>query len=420
MATRQQTLVMIMLVALAFATSTMTALRAPGIPVGLAELILIGCMIVHIPLGNGVHGGNLPNRFVPFLFAMLVAMLPGYFVTLTTEGQVPSALYNLIASVWVVLLFAYLHFGFDHGRGEIDMLARLFLLFSSVYFGAVLLLSVFDPAMVYLQDDIETLRLDGPGDEEGEGPVFRLVGFSTNPNQLALHSLVCAFFALELWKRNGFFLSVVCLGLAIAAGLMAQSDAFLFSAIALIGIWVTMGIVFNRSVVLGLVIIVPAVTAIALSIGPIVRDIQEVANARDQGDTRFTLWENGIAAGLERPFFGLGPGAWSGFEGPRGLEEAHNSAIDYFSNAGLLGITVLAIGVVVLLWRAFAAKEAAMLAGVVAILMFAAFHNVLRQPIMWLGLYYIAQRVWPGARTSAVRRRGRRRARRTAGPGLPI
>ena len=67
MSSTRQSLLMIFLVALAFALSSFTRFRFPGLPVGMAEVILIGCIIVHIPMGLGIHGGNQPNRFMPFL-----------------------------------------------------------------------------------------------------------------------------------------------------------------------------------------------------------------------------------------------------------------------------------------------------------------------------------------------------------------
>ena len=368
MATRQQTLAMIMMISLAFTLSTMSALRFGNLPLGFAEIILILCLVVHLPLGHGVHGGNSPNRFVPVLVLLLLAMLPGYFVTLIQDGVVPYVLYNLIATVWVVVLFAYLHFGFDHGRGEIDQLARFFLFFSSLYFVIVLVLAWFDPPTVYGTDSLGLVT--GDALNEDGSLTFRLIGLSTNPNQLALHALIASFFALVLWRRNGTLVSFVCLALAAAVGVLSKSDAFLFAEVALVGIWVVAGIVFGRSVVLGLVVLVPVVIAAVILFRPVLHIVQDIASTGGQNDIRFALWENGILAGLERPFIGLGPGSWSGLDGPRQLEEAHNSAVDYFSNAGLIGLSVMLIGAGALLLRALVTRQAAMLAGATAIILF--------------------------------------------------
>lgn len=86
MATRQQTLGMMTLVALALAVSSFTAFRLPGLPLGLSEFLLVAAIIVHIPLGFGIYSGNSPNRFVPFLAVLFAATLPGYITTLTVDG----------------------------------------------------------------------------------------------------------------------------------------------------------------------------------------------------------------------------------------------------------------------------------------------------------------------------------------------
>ena len=166
-------------------------------------------------------------------------------------------------------------------------------------------------------------------------------------------------------------------------------------------------------------ILVPALVIGLVLIDPIVGEIQEIANTRDQNKVRLELWANGIEAGLQRPVFGLGPGAWSGFDGPRGLEEAHNSPIDYFTNAGLIGAALLLYGMCALFFRTLLSKQAVLLAGITAVTIFALFHNVLRQPIMWLVMYYVAQRVWQAAPSMADGRgrQSRRRSRRVRSRG---
>ena len=283
---------------------------------------------------------------------MLVATLPGYFATVTSEGNVQGSLYNLVAFTWVVVLFAYLHFGFDHKQVDLDKLVAAFMMFSSVYFALVIVLHFFDPNLVYLADNFGTAAesVERRQDLNLEY-VLRLSGFASNPNQLSLHCLVVAFFSLQFYKRNGFAITAFCFTLAVVVGVMTKSDAFLFALIALVGISAFMGIVFNKSVMLGLVLIVPSLAFFAVGFKPIVNEVQEVASSGGQDDVRFTLWINGIDAALEKPLIGLGPGAWSGYDGPKGMEEAHNSAIDYFTNAGLIGMTVLIVGMIAICFQ---------------------------------------------------------------------
>lgn len=432
MATRQQTLGMTAVIAMAFAISTFTAFRFESVPLGLSELIIVACLIAHLPLGFGVHGGNTPNRLVPFVTVLVFATLPGYVVTLSVDGSYAMAHHGLMSSVYILVLFTWLHFGFDHKVFSLDRLGQMFVVFSSVYFGVVIALAWLDPAAVYAQDQIEDLILRANQGEEDIELAIRLVGFSTNPNQLGLHALVVAFFALRLRRALGNVGFLVCFGAAVGAGLMSKSDAFLFAIIALLGSAIFMGVVFRGSVIGGIALVLPAVVIGILVLDPVVEQIQEIVSTKDQNLTRFTLWENGIEAGLDRPLLGLGPGAWSGYEGPKELEEAHNTAIDHFAIGGLLGLFVLLIGTAAMVLRTLLARDAVLLGGVLALIVFATFHYVLRQPVIWLLIYYVVQQAWPaGVRSRRRPARGKRvyrapgdprrgRRRRDTGAGLPV
>ncbi len=419
MANRRHSLTMFFVIAFALAISTMTQLRLPGVPFGLSEILLILCMVLHIPLGHGIHGGNQPNRFVPVIFLMLVATLPGYIITLTSQGTVFFALYNLVASVYIVLLFTYLHYGFDHKQLDLDPLARMFLMFSTLYFVVVLLLVYLEPTVVYIQDEIEEIAIGTSSSlaEQEEG-IYRLYGFSANPNQLALHALLCTFFALRLWKHNGAFVSSFCFIVSVFVGVLTHGDAYLFGTIVMLFVTITMGILYGKSFVLGLVVLVPAFAAAVILAGPVIEQIRDAAGYGGQDEARFLLWRNGIEAGSQSPIFGHGPGAWSGFEGPMELEESHNSAIDYFTNAGVIGLMIFVVALVGLTVRTFLSKQSTLLGGLAAIIVFATFHNVLRQPIMWFGLYYIAQKAWSNKSNLPGRRRSK--SRRNSSRGLPV
>lgn len=410
---KQKTILVMLALALAFTFSTMTGLRFAGLPFGPSELLVLVCLLLHLPLGFGIHGGNAPAPFMPFLALIFFAALPGFVITLNTEGLIDHALYSLLASIWLLVLFAYLHFGFDYGRVDITQLVHVFLLFSSVYFAIVIVLSVVDPSFVYLGDDIAERITSARTAQDQEGAaIFRLVGFSTNPNQIAFHALVASVLCIQLWKRNGTMQSLVMLSLAFAVGYLGKSDAFLFAEVALISVAVVAGIVFGRSVILALVVIVPALAIAAVLLPTVVNLLQEIASNNDQDATRYALWKHGITAALERPLTGLGPGAWSGLEGPRGVEEAHNTVVDYISNAGVIGGTIMVLGILMFSVRSVIRLEAAVAAGVVALLVFCMFHNMVRHPLLWLSFYVMAHTLWPAANSQAARATRSRRARR--------
>ena len=145
---------------------------------------------------------------------------------------------------------------------------------------------------------------------------------------------------------------------------------------------------------------------------------EAVAGEREQGSVRITLWKNGFFAGLSSPLFGLGPGAFSGLSGPFGRFEAHNSMIDWFASAGLVGIVSFGW----LIYRCWPNSRlvlssnsanapllsSALIAG---LLVFSAFHFTFRQPLYW---FYIVVSGW--MMTSCSPRRIRPRSPRTQKP----
>ena len=403
MASRQQAILMMTAVAFGLALLSATQLCVLGVSVSLSELILVFGMIVHLLMG-AEQGSNTPARFVPVMVLFVLGTVPGFAVTLATLGRVPFAVYGLLANGWIALLLAYLHCGFDYGRQPLDRLAMMFVSISTVYFCLVLALACFNSAALYLQDQVAELGLDelvGPDDFE---PVHLFVGFSSDPNQLAFYSLVCAFFALQLRERMGTVAALVCFAVAAAAGLLAKSDSYVFAMIALLGVAVTMAIFYRRANVLGLLIIVPAATFGLVEAGRIVAEIQEIVSAGDPNLTRVALWTNGNAAGLDRPLIDQGPGAWAGFEGPYETFGSHNSAIEYLTYAGLLGAARL-FACAATLWRKALWSVRTMLpAGTVALTIL---HDMLRHPAIRLAAYCIIAQLW--STLPAYQRRGRRR-----------
>ena len=408
MATRQQSLFVLMVVAVAFATSSLTQLRFGALPLGVPELVLLGCMIAHLPLGGGLHVGTTSIRFLAGLFLLYAAMMPGFFLTLITHGLLDDVMHNLVAMTWVLLVFAYLQFGFDFRRGELEWLCGLVLAFSCVYFAFCLALAYLAPETVFTVDELAELNLQEVRDEDMLA-TQRLVGFSKNPNQLGLHAIVALFFCLRMWRTAGTIKSTLALGVILATGFLTGSDSFLLGAALMIGMAVVFGLLFSGSVYTVLMLLVPVLVAAAVLYPSIVARVNTVISAGDQDLSRFALIENGWLAMLERPLVGWGPGNWSGLSGPLEFIEAHNSLIDYLTMSGLLGGFVVTFCLGALLLGALRARQATLVAGICGVVFFALFHNALRQPLMWLALFYAAHHVWPLKAAVPERRRRRRR-----------
>lgn len=416
MASRQQTLFLLMIVALAFATTTLTELRFGELPIGVPEFILLGCMLVHLPLGGGVHVEPGANRFIVGLFLFFAATMPGFFSTLVSQGLLPDVMHNLLALAWMLVLFAYLQFGFDYRRGELDWLCRMVLLFSCLYFVICLALVGVSPDMVFTREDV--VDLTEIRDEEMLA-IERLTGFADNPNQLGLHAIVALFFCLRFWRTNGMLLSTIAFALIMATGVLTGSDSFIFGAGLMVGVAVVLGLLLSGSIYAVLLILVPAAVGAFLLYRPLLVRVRDLTSANDQDQTRYLLWENGWLATLERPLIGWGPGNWSGKTGPLEFFEAHNSVIDYVSNSGLLGGVVLVGGLAALFFGALRSRQATLFAGLCGIVFFALFHHTFRQPLMWLVMFYVTHHVWTErGEPGGGRRRRRRRGPRDAAPAL--
>lgn len=414
MATRQQTLFTLMLVALAMATSTFTVLRFGELAIGVPELILLGCIIAHVPLGGNLHAGGNSRRFMIGLALLYVAMLPGFFMTLVSQGLLEDVMHNLLALTWIVVLFAYLQFGFEYGRDELEWLCGLVLAFSGLYFAICLGLAAFVPETVYMTEEFVELDVGGAANAADLVPRQRLHGFAANPNQFGLHAIVALFFCLCFWSRVGSVKSIVLMGVILAAGFLTGSDAFILGAVLMIGATVVLGLLLSGNIYKLLILFVPLIIGSIVVYRPVMRQVRELAQANDQDQTRFILWENGWRAVLESPVFGWGPGSWSGHNGPLELFESHNSVIDYLANSGLVGGFLMAACLLGFGFAVLRSGRATFMAGMAGILFFAMFHNTLRQPLMWLAFFYIAHHVWEDRPAPAARSSRRRRQRRSS------
>ena len=106
----------------------------------------------------------------------------------------------------------------------------------------------------------------------------------------------------------------------------------------------------------------------------------------DQGSVRLALWSNAIEAFLMSPMFGLGPGHFSGLDGPFRGVEAHNLYIDWAASYGLVGVVALVCLFIIGFIRALKANNIAFAGALVVLIIISMFHFYARQPIFWIFL----------------------------------
>jgi len=203
---------------------------------------------------------------------------------------------------------------------------------------------------------IYTQQLSTFGPINGWYGDVRFVGWTNNPNQLALYTTVFLLITLYYFihsqkiSRKVVYL-LILLGLGWI-GIKTESDAlqlswFIGLCLLLILLWIKVVSapikVFWKGLWFKILIPLAAVHTVITFRSPISDKITEtllkIYEEGDQGATRFNLWLKGIKALESSPMFGLGPGRHSG-ETLFRKEEAHNMYIDITTNVGILGISI--------------------------------------------------------------------------------
>jgi O-antigen ligase len=375
--------------------TTATQLRFPGIPIGIGEIILfIWIIFVLVKL--------LTNKCL--LITPIVKLIYSFwgvgFISLTLGLSIADSL-NLKSSAWHHDYFA---FGFSF---------IFSLCLANSYFFYLEIKKMIDYVISFSLLALLTLFLFPsfiPFLTSWYGGV-RFLGWSQNPNQLALFLTVIPFFTFYLFRSSSQFFSkskfIFLIVICFILGTATQSDALFFGWI--IGftliiflelyLLIDKNLVLKKNIKLEMQGLIRAIMGISTAIIILIlaefsyqQLYSNTANVYDQGNqgsVRVTLWKNGITAISSSPLFGLGPGAHSGETRPFLDEEAHNTFIDWGSSSGIVGIIAYISLLGWIGWQAWKKQSFIMFAAVICLTIFSCFHYVLRQPIFWFYLLSI-------------------------------
>jgi O-antigen ligase len=246
----------------------------------------------------------------------------------------------------------------------------------------------------------------------------RFMGWSQNPNQLALYCAIYGPLALHLATTattvRARVLGLLCMILSFIVGRLTKSDTYLLATVLACLVFLALRLrtwlssPTSKSMLARQVTILMLLTSLplAFTVQPLVVDqlggvwtfatgltrAKGGAGAEVTAVRRLQLWNEAFEQGLQSASFGLGPGAHLE---SRPLSEpfyaitpfeAHNTYLDMFLQGGLMAtLLLLWIGgtAAVFAWRA---KLDALFALVISIAIFSFPHLAVRHPIVWFAI----------------------------------
>ena len=248
------------------------------------------------------------------------------------------------------------------------------------------------------------------------GSGARFSGLSQNPNQLALLLSVAPFAFLVFvksslqapvgWTKKAIFYSSFIL--TLTAGYFTYSSALLVAWLIGLLTLILGYFLFKKSseeikIVKNFLLISFCFSLILIFIfsfqlplfkADLSQSLADILyrNASYEMDgwiIRLALLKNGFEAILTSPFFGYGPGAYSGVVTPFEGSESHNSFIDWTLCSGLIGGVALLFLITKVLHNLKSLGEIELISCLIAMGTFAQFHYVFRQPMVWFLVFLL-------------------------------
>jgi hypothetical protein len=277
----------------------------------------------------------------------------------------------------------------------------------------------------------------------------RMRGWSANPNQLALLSIVLGFLSFHLAETAaGQGRRIAAIGCALPpllAGLFSGSDTFILVVLAglpLLAVlklraWllpVEKAITLRFAAACIAILVLPLALAAAIPLGISIAghaedltDVRPKEGRSEEASLRFELWKTAIQRGLQSGMLGLGPGPHLEIppsiararlltvDEPVNIQhptpnmepnfEAHNTLLDLFTQGGLIVVlSSIWLGATAF-WFVYRARLAALAALLCGLGLFSIFHLIVRYPIFWFVIALCLVAGDRAARAFAIRER---------------
>jgi hypothetical protein len=262
----------------------------------------------------------------------------------------------------------------------------------------------------------------------------RFRGLSDNANQLALYCAVLTLLSLYLAETargpGESIAALICMVVAIVAGRLTKSDAFLLVLIVAGPIFVALKLgrwlmsrerqmtlrsasawIFVLALPLVAAYVVPLGASAATELEDFIKGMTKGGGGRDTEETarlRVEVWNLAIRRGIESGLLGLGPGPHleippsivagrrDSTNDPKHVEhpefgfvpnfEAHNTFLDLFIQGGLIAVLSLGWLVATALVVTRRAELDALTTLLCGLAIFSIFHLIVRHPIFWFAI----------------------------------
>lgn len=406
------------LLAAGLVLSTASQFRIAGSPLGPGELLLTSWLLVHLFTSwQGVLVTRAFRRMGLFWLCLFFSMAVGTLNGLAT-GEAYDREY-FIHDVFAYPLLAAISCIMVAGVNAVTRLQ----LVSDLVIGIGIL-----PLSIMLFTALGWI------DVPGMKPWFweRFQGWSDNPNQLAMMSLVLLFVALYRCTTaptfGGRARAGYCLILAIWIGRLSQSDSFTFAAlvagltfaIMTLRVWMVSDTraTYMRTAVawIGIVLLPALLVAAApllLSSGGKVSSVMVSLeknggkDANQEAGLRTRLWEDALHRGFESGMLGLGPGPHlqmpteiaadhvnaglpgltnHPIQGSTANFEAHNTTLDLFTQGGFLLVAAFLSMFCAALYGVFRTGNRALTAMLCGLAVFGSTGLITRHPLFWFAI----------------------------------
>jgi O-Antigen ligase len=382
--------------------SSASQIKVPGLPFGFGEILLlawIGLTVVEMMVTKRAAGSPALMRLAFFWGALALLLSLGTVIGyMTTQLFAEHVMHDAQAYLLVALVTCLAAADPDAPR-SLRRCAWLVIAFADL---------TFIPQIAQGWGVIGNF---------GVNPWYfdRFSGWSSNPNQLALYCAAFGPLALHLAatssNKSGKWIGLASIALIFYVGRLTKSDTYLYTSVLAVLIfaalktrtWLSLpgggASLARQMAVLFLIASVPLAAAAAPYAYMNIQNAEAFAKSltKDKGGAateetaalRVFLWTEAVQTGMQSASLGLGPGPHL-VRRPFGRItfipapfEAHNTALDLYTQGGLLSV-------VLLIWivgsaGAFAlrAKFDALVALIASMAVFSMPHLIIRHPLVW-------------------------------------